>query len=225
MIIGANHDNDNGTYSGSAYIFTRNGTNWTQQTKLTPTDGASSDWFGTTVSINNDNVIVGSPGDSDNGTYSGSAYIFVKNGTNWTQQKKLTSTNGGVNHRFGLYDMVMIKDNHSDYAGGITAAVKACHAWLRENQIDVPIEVETRNLAEVKETLAAGGVDRIMLDNMGLDDMRTAVALIDGKAETEASGGITPERVREVAETGVNFISMGALTHSVRSMDISLKAV
>ncbi|MEO1451784.1 MAG: carboxylating nicotinate-nucleotide diphosphorylase [Bacteroidota bacterium] len=131
---------------------------------------------------------------------------------------------GGTNHRFGLYDMVMIKDNHIDYAGGIPAAMQACKAYLAEHQLDVKIEVETRNLEEVQIVLDEGGAHRIMLDNMSLEDMRAAVNLIGDRAESEASGGITPDRVREVAETGVDFISMGALTHSVKSLDISLKA-
>lgn len=132
---------------------------------------------------------------------------------------------GGVNHRFGLYDMVMIKDNHVDYAGGITAAVTACQSYLKKKRLNLKIEVETRNLLEVQEALKVGGVDRIMLDNMSLVMMKEAVQMIGDQAETEASGGITLERVREVAETGVDFISMGALTHSIKSMDISLKAV
>lgn len=132
---------------------------------------------------------------------------------------------GGVNHRFGLYDMVMIKDNHIDYAGGIPQAIQACKAYLKAHNLDLNIEVETRNLEEVKIALAEGGVYRIMLDNMSLEMMREAVELIDGRTQTEASGGITVERVRAVGETGVDYISMGALTHSVKSMDISLKAV
>ncbi len=131
---------------------------------------------------------------------------------------------GGVNHRFGLYDMVMIKDNHVDYAGGISAAIQACQEYLVANGLTLKIEVETRNLEEIQEVLDCGGVDRIMLDNMSLDMMREAVALIGNEAETEASGGITIDRIRAVAETGVDFISMGALTHSVKSLDISLKA-
>ncbi|MEL6671371.1 MAG: carboxylating nicotinate-nucleotide diphosphorylase [Bacteroidota bacterium] len=132
---------------------------------------------------------------------------------------------GGTNHRFGLYDMVMIKDNHVDYAGGITAAVKACQAYQQQHSLSLKIEVETRNLEEVREALEVGGVDRIMLDNMSLDMMREAVGMIGDRAETEASGGITMDTVRAVGETGVNYISMGALTHSVRSLDISLKAI
>lgn len=139
-------------------------------------------------------------------------------------EKWAVTIGGGVNHRFGLYDMVMIKDNHVDYAGGISAAILACREYLAANGLTLKIEVETRNLEEVQEVLDCGGVDRIMLDNMSLDMMREAVALIGDKAETEASGGITIDRIRAVAETGVDFISMGALTHSVKSLDISLKA-
>lgn len=132
---------------------------------------------------------------------------------------------GGTNHRFGLYDMVMIKDNHIDYAGGIAEAISSCKDYLKTNNLDLKIEVEARNLDEVQQILKAGPVHRIMLDNMSLEDMRTAAELIDARAQTEASGGITPDYVRPIAETGVDFISMGALTHSVMSLDISLKAV
>ena len=113
---------------------------------------------------------------------------------------------------------------HVDYAGGIPQAIQACKAWLKEQDRSVKIEVETRNLEEVQQVLDEGGVDRIMLDNMSLDMMREAVALIAGRAETEASGGITLETARDIAQTGVDYISMGALTHSVDSLDISLKA-
>ncbi len=132
---------------------------------------------------------------------------------------------GASNHRFGLYDMVMIKDNHIDYAGGITSAVKACQRYLRDKGLQLRIEVETRNLREVEEALQVGGVDVIMLDNMSHELMKEAVAFIAGRAQTEASGGIRPEQVRDVALAGVDFISMGYLTHSAPSLDISLKAV
>ncbi|ARS36977.1 carboxylating nicotinate-nucleotide diphosphorylase [Pontibacter actiniarum] len=131
---------------------------------------------------------------------------------------------GGQNHRFGLYDMVMLKDNHVDYAGGIREAITATQQYLQEKGKSLKIEVETRNLQEVQETLETGGIDRIMLDNMSTDMMREAVRMIGGKYETEASGGITEETIRAVAECGVDFISVGALTHSNRSIDLSLKA-
>ncbi|GJM59583.1 carboxylating nicotinate-nucleotide diphosphorylase [Persicobacter diffluens] len=131
---------------------------------------------------------------------------------------------GGKNHRFGLYDMIMLKDNHNDYAGGIRQSVTATQKYLKEKGLDLRVEVETRNLEEVKECLEVEGIDVIMLDNMQPDMMREAIALIDGKCQTEASGGITEENIREMAETGVDFISVGALTHSFKSLDISLKA-
>ncbi|GAB4132836.1 MAG: carboxylating nicotinate-nucleotide diphosphorylase [Raineya sp.] len=132
---------------------------------------------------------------------------------------------GGKNHRFGLFDMVMLKDNHIDYAGGIRKAVEATKKYLKENNKDLRIEVETRNLREVEEALAVGGIDVIMLDNMDLATMREAVALIGEQAQTEASGGVTEETITAIAQCGVDFISVGALTHSVRSLDISLKAL
>ncbi len=131
---------------------------------------------------------------------------------------------GGVNHRFALYDMIMLKDNHVDFAGGIRSAIERTRAYLEENNLNLKIEIETRNLDEVREVLEVGGVDYIMLDNMDYDTMRKAVSMIDGKFSTEASGGITEDTLVEVANCGVDFISMGALTHSVKSMDISLKA-
>jgi nicotinate-nucleotide pyrophosphorylase (carboxylating) len=131
---------------------------------------------------------------------------------------------GGYNHRFGLYDMVMLKDNHVDYAGGIRQAITATQRYLQEKGKNLQIEVETRNLQEVQEALGTGGIHRIMLDNMTPDMMREAVHMIGGRFETEASGGITEETIRAVAETGVDYISVGALTHSTRSLDISLKA-
>ncbi|WNJ17607.1 carboxylating nicotinate-nucleotide diphosphorylase [Pontibacter sp. G13] len=140
-------------------------------------------------------------------------------------EKWAVAIGGGTNHRFGLYDMIMIKDNHIDYAGSITAAVRDCVAYLADNQLDLKIEVETRDLKEVQEALDTGKVDRILLDNMSNELMTEAVALVDGRCETEASGGITIERIPEIAQTGVTFVSMGALTHSVKSLDISLKAM
>lgn len=131
---------------------------------------------------------------------------------------------GGHNHRFGLYDMVMLKDNHVDYAGGIREAITATQRYLQEKGKNLQIEVETRTLQEVKEALETGGIHRIMLDNMAPDMMREAVQMIGGRYETEASGGINEKTIRAVAETGVDFISVGALTHSTGSLDISLKA-
>ena len=131
---------------------------------------------------------------------------------------------GGVNHRYGLFDMIMLKDNHVDYAGGIAQAIAATHAYLKETGRQLPIEIETRTLDEVEQVLAAGGVQRIMLDNMNPTLLREAVALIKGRFETEASGGITERTLAEVARTGVDFISVGALTHSADNMDLSLKA-
>lgn len=131
---------------------------------------------------------------------------------------------GGVNHRFALYDMIMLKDNHVDFAGGIRAAIERTKNYLKENNLNLKIEIETRNLDEVAQVLEVGGVDYIMLDNMDYATMRKAVQMIDGKFSTEASGGITEETLAKVAECGVDYISMGALTHSVSSLDISLKA-
>ena len=131
---------------------------------------------------------------------------------------------GGANHRIGLFDMVMLKDNHIDMAGGIEKAIIQTKEYLRATNKNLRIEIETRNLEEVKEVMRIGGVDVIMLDNMSAEEMRKAVILIDGKYKTEASGGITEQTIRSVAESGVDFISAGALTHSVKSMDLSLKA-
>ncbi len=131
---------------------------------------------------------------------------------------------GGVNHRIGLYDMILIKDNHVDYAGGISNAITAAKKYLNDQNKNLQIEIEVRNLEELNQVLAIGGVDRIMLDNFNFEKLRTAVATIDGKFITEASGGITEENVAEYAACGVDFISMGALTHSVKSLDMSLKA-
>lgn len=131
---------------------------------------------------------------------------------------------GGVNHRIGLYDMILIKDNHVDYAGGIANAISSAQSYLKDKGRDLQIEIEVRDLAELNDVLAAGGVDRIMLDNFSFDDLKTAVDIIDHKYITEASGGITESNVAEYAACGVDFISMGALTHSVKSLDMSLKA-
>lgn len=131
---------------------------------------------------------------------------------------------GGKNHRIGLYDMIMLKDNHIDMAGGIPAAINRTKDYLRTINKKLPIEVETRNLSEVREVLETGGVDIIMLDNMDVATMREAVTLIGKRCKTEASGGVTEETIRAIAECGVDYISVGALTHAVKSLDLSLKA-
>ncbi|MBF9221597.1 carboxylating nicotinate-nucleotide diphosphorylase [Hymenobacter ruricola] len=131
---------------------------------------------------------------------------------------------GGVNHRYGLFDMIILKDNHVDYAGGIAQAIAATHAYLATTGRQLPIEIETRSLDEVQQALDAGGITRIMLDNMRPELLREAVALVAGRYPTEASGGITEQTIAEVAQTGVDYISVGALTHSVKSLDLSLKA-
>jgi nicotinate-nucleotide pyrophosphorylase (carboxylating) len=138
-------------------------------------------------------------------------------------EKWAVAIGGGKNHRYALYDMVMLKDNHTDMAGGIRPAIENVKKYLTENKKDLKIEVETRNLAEVEEVLHVGGVDVIMLDNMSVEEMKQAVKLINGKYKTEASGGITETTLRSVAECGVDYISVGALTHSVKSLDLSLK--
>jgi len=139
-------------------------------------------------------------------------------------EKKAVVAGGGVNHRFGLYDMILIKDNHVDYAGGIRAAVEKANRYRATLDKPIAIEVEVRNLDEVRQVMEAGDVERIMLDNFDPEQVREAVALINGRLVTEASGGITEETVREYADAGVDYISMGALTHSVKSLDMSLKA-
>jgi len=131
---------------------------------------------------------------------------------------------GGKNHRYALYDMIMLKDNHVDFAGGITSALAFANDYLMRTGKNLKIEIETRNLEEVKEVMQAGGADIIMLDNMDTNTMKQAVELIRGNIKTEASGGITEDSIQEVAETGVDYISIGALTHSVKSLDMSLKA-
>lgn len=132
---------------------------------------------------------------------------------------------GGTNHRNGLYDMIMIKDNHTDLAGGIPHAIAAAKAYLAQKGLELPIEVETRNLREVEQVMTTGGVQRIMLDNFDPLTLRKAVEFIGGRFETEASGGITLATARSFAESGVDFISVGALTHSAPSLDLSLKAL
>jgi nicotinate-nucleotide pyrophosphorylase (carboxylating) len=139
-------------------------------------------------------------------------------------EKEAVKIGGGFNHRFGLYDMIMLKDNHIDFAGGIKKAIIKANNYKVGNNLKVKIEIETRNLNEVKEVLSQGGIDRIMLDNFNFKNLREAVSLINNQFETEASGGINLDTVRKYAECGVDYISVGALTHSVHNMDLSLKA-
>lgn len=137
-------------------------------------------------------------------------------------EKYAVKCGGGTNHRIGLYDMVMLKDNHIDFAGGIEAAIDRTHDYLKAKGKDLKIEIEVRNLDELEQVMAHGGVHRIMLDNFDVPTLKRAVARIGGQYETEASGGITEATLREYAESGVDFISVGALTHHIKSMDISL---
>ena len=139
-------------------------------------------------------------------------------------EKQAVKIGGGVNHRIGLFDMILLKDNHVDFAGGITNAINRCHAYLKEKGLDLKIEIEVRNFDELNQVMACGGVDRIMLDNFTVENTRKAVELIDGRFETESSGGITFETIRDYAECGVDFVSVGALTHSVKGLDMSFKA-
>lgn len=140
-------------------------------------------------------------------------------------EKWAVQIGGGVNHRIGLYDMILIKDNHVDYAGGIKNALDAAHQYLKDKNKNLPVEIEVRSLAELEEVLKIGGIVRIMLDNFSYDNIREAIKIVDGRYPLEASGGITPENVRQYAECGVDYVSMGYLTHSVKSLDLSLKAV
>lgn len=132
---------------------------------------------------------------------------------------------GGTNHRFGLYDMIMLKDNHIDFAGGIANGIAKTKQYLKDKDLDLKIEIEARDLDEVKQILEVGGIDRIMLDNFNFEDTKTAVALINNRFETESSGGITEDTIASYAACGVDYISVGAITHSVYSMDLSLKAM
>ena len=140
-------------------------------------------------------------------------------------EKWAVKIGGGENHRFALYDMIMLKDNHIDFCGGVTKAIETTVKYLDDNQLDLKIIVEARNLEEIKEILSTSGVYRILIDNFNYRDTRKAVALIDDQCLTESSGGITIDTARHYAECGVDFISSGALTHSVHNMDLSLKAV
>lgn len=140
-------------------------------------------------------------------------------------EKLAVKTGGGENHRIGLYDMILIKDNHVDFAGGIVQAIERTTDYLKRNKLDLKIEIETRSIKEVQQVLDKGGIHRIMLDNFKPELLKEAVELINGRYETEASGGITLQTLRSYAETGVDYISSGALTHSVKAMDLSMRAV
>lgn len=140
-------------------------------------------------------------------------------------EKQAVKIGGGMNHRMGLFDMILLKDNHIDFAGGIERAIDRCHQYLKDKGLDLKIEIEVRNLEELRRVLEKGGVDRVMLDNFTVEDTRKAVEMVDGRVETESSGGITIDTLRDYAEAGVDFISVGALTHSVKGLDMSFKAM
>lgn len=140
-------------------------------------------------------------------------------------EKQAVKIGGGVNHRIGLFDMILLKDNHVDFAGGLENAITKAKAYLKEKNKDLKIEIEVRNMQELEEVMRIGGVDRIMLDNFNIEQTKEAVKRIGGKYETESSGGITFDTLRDYAECGVDFISVGALTHSVKGLDLSLKAI
>lgn len=140
-------------------------------------------------------------------------------------EKMAVRIGGGHNHRFGLFDMILIKDNHVDFAGGITKALNQTKQYLADKKLDLEIEIEVRNMEELQEALEAGIASRVLIDNFKPDKMKEAVAFVDGRVLTEASGGITIDNLREYAETGVDFISSGALTHHIKSLDLSLKAL
>lgn len=139
-------------------------------------------------------------------------------------EKQAVKIGGGMNHRIGLFDMILLKDNHVDFAGGITNAIDRCHKYLEEKGLKLKIEIEVRNFDELQQVIDHGGVDRIMLDNFSVADTKKAVQIIAGRFETESSGGITFDTIRQYAECGVDFISVGALTHSVKGLDMSFKA-
>jgi nicotinate-nucleotide pyrophosphorylase (carboxylating) len=140
-------------------------------------------------------------------------------------EKMAVKIGGGVNHRIGLFDMILLKDNHVDFAGGIEKAITTTHEYLKRTGKDLKIEIEVRNFDEIQEVMRIGGVNRIMLDNFNTENTKKAVEMIAGKYETESSGGITFDTLRNYAECGVDYISVGALTHSVKSLDMSLKAL
>lgn len=140
-------------------------------------------------------------------------------------EKEAVRIGGGYNHRMGLFDMIMLKDNHIDFAGGISKAIEKTRLYLQRKNLDLKVEIEARNFKEIKEILATGGVDRIMLDNFTVKDTKTAVDMIGGQFETESSGSIRLDNIRAYAECGVDYISVGDLTHHINSLDLSLKAV
>ncbi|WP_455096329.1 carboxylating nicotinate-nucleotide diphosphorylase [Prevotella koreensis] len=139
-------------------------------------------------------------------------------------EKQAVKIGGGVNHRIGLFDMILLKDNHVDFSGGINNAISRCHEYLKEKGLNLKIEIEVRSFDEIRQVMECGGVDRIMLDNFNVEDTRKAVEMIAGKYETESSGGITFDTIRSYAECGVDYVSVGALTHSVKGLDMSFKA-
>lgn len=139
-------------------------------------------------------------------------------------EKQAVKIGGGMNHRIGLFDMILLKDNHIDFCGGITNAITRCHEYLKEKGLDLKIEIEVRNFDELAEAMNCGGINRIMLDNFSVADTKKAVDIVGGKFETESSGGITFDTIRDYAKCGVDFISVGALTHSVKGLDMSFKA-
>lgn len=139
-------------------------------------------------------------------------------------EKQAVKIGGGMNHRIGLFDMILLKDNHIDFAGGIANAINRCHEYLRVKGLDLKIEIEVRNFDELRQAMECGGINRIMLDNFSVADTRKAVEMVAGRFETESSGGITFDTIRDYAECGVDFISVGALTHSVKGLDMSFKA-
>lgn len=139
-------------------------------------------------------------------------------------EKQAVKIGGGTNHRIGLFDMILLKDNHVDFAGGIANAINRCHEYLKEKGLNLKIEIEVRNFDELQQVLDCGGVNRIMLDNFTVEDTKKAVEIIAGRCETESSGGITFDTIRSYAEQGVDFVSVGALTHSVKGLDMSFKA-
>lgn len=139
-------------------------------------------------------------------------------------EKQAVKIGGGMNHRIGLFDMILLKDNHVDFAGGIANAINRCREYLKEKGLDLKIEIEVRNFDELRQAMECGGINRIMLDNFSVEDTKKAVEIVAGKYETESSGGITFDTIRDYAECGVDFISVGALTHSVKGLDMSFKA-